>query len=337
MDDDRPKGGASFSMNWRKLGLIFAPSGERPWMQSHASSPVALSLGGDKHRVYFASRDSQNRSHVSYVDFKIDSPGQAIHVAPDYVLGPGPLGNFDDHGVYAASLVRHEEKLFMYYIGWNPGARQPLFYSSIGLAVSEDMGRTFRKMFVSPIMARSEVDPCLVTAPFVMIESGVWRMWYVSGFKWEETQSTLHSYYHIKYAESTDGIEWKREGLVCIDHKPGERNISRPCVIKDSGEYKMWYSYMTDDGYRIGYAESLDGYVWTRKDEEAGIDPSPTGWDSESQSYPWVFSAMGRKFMLYSGNQFGRGGVGLAVEANSASKVTSLPEISAAMEQTTVA
>jgi hypothetical protein len=283
-------------------------------MQTHAAAPVVLNIGGSRHRAYFASRDNQNRSHVSSVDFDVNFPNTAQAICTEPLLAPGPLGFFDDHGVYASSLVRHEQNLFLYYIGWNPGVRSPLFYSSIGLAVSEDMGRTFRKLFVSPIMARSEVDPCLVTAPFVMIESGVWRMWYVSGFKWEESANELRSYYHIKYAESTDGVHWKRDGLVCIDLKSGERNIGRPCVVKEQETYKMWYSRSGDQGYQIGYAESRDGYVWTRLDDEAGITPSAEGWDSETLAYPWVFSARGKRFMLYSGNQFGRAGMGLAAE-----------------------
>jgi hypothetical protein len=313
MDDDRPQGAAA-RVSWRKLGLLFTSSGQRPWMQTHAAAPVALDIGGGRHRVYFATRDSRNRSHVSSIVFATDSPNSVLEICSQPLLSPGPLGYFDDHGVLAASLVEHEQNLFMYYIGWNPGGRQPLFYSSIGLAVSEDNGLTFRKLFVSPILARSEVDPCLVTAPFVMIESGVWRMWYVSGFKWEETATGLSSYYHIKYAESTDGISWKRDGLICIDLQPGERNIGRPCVVKECGMYKMWYSHSADRGYRIGYAESPDGYVWARKDDEAGIEPSAEGWDSEMLAYPWVFSVQGKKLMLYSGNQFGRDGVGLAEE-----------------------
>jgi hypothetical protein len=149
-----------------------------------------------------------------------------------------------------------------------------------------------------------------------MIESGIWRMWYVSGFKWSEVSNFLYSYYDIKYAESTDGIFWRREGLVCVGHKPGERNIARPCIVKEDGLYRMWYSYMTDSGYRIGYAESLDGYSWTRYDEGVGIEPSITGWDSREVSYPWVFSEEGSKFMLYTGNDFSRGGLGLAREVN---------------------
>ena len=144
----------------------------------------------------------------------------------------------------------------------------------------------------------------------------------------------LHSYYHIKYAESTDGIQWKREGLVCIDHKPGERNIARPCVIKEDGTYKMWYSYMTDNGYRIGYAESPDGYRWTRKDEEAGIDLSQRD-GTQRRNRIHGSSRQSEEVHALQGNQFGRGGVGLAVEANSASRVASPPEINAATEEST--
>lgn len=299
-------------MEWTKLGLIFSPSGSRERMRSHAALPTSLSLRDGLHRIYFASRDERGRSHVWFADFDLSSPREAVRVSPAPVLAPGPLGHFDDHGVFPASLVEHERKLYMYYIGWNPGGRAPLFYSSIGLAVSDDGGETFRKAFQSPVMARSEFDPCLVTSPCVVKEGEVWRMWYVSGFKWEEDEEGLRSYYHVKYAESHDGVQWRREGLVCLDLKPGERNIARPCVIKDAGLYKAWYSYNCGDGYRLGYAESEDGRVWRRLDDEVGLDVSDSGWDSKALAYPWVFSHEGRKYILYNGNDFGREGFGLA-------------------------
>ena len=299
-------------MKWRKLGLVFAPDGRFPWMRTHASLPIALRLKGDIYRAYFASRDEQDRSHVGFVECDIKSPGKILYLSNEPVLTPGALGHFDDHGVYPGSLVANGGGLWMYYIGWNPGKRKPLFYSSIGLAVSRDMGRTFSRVSTAPIIGRSEFDPCLVTGPCVIKDGGLWRMWYVSGFKWEPQGDTLHSYYDVKYAESRDGITWNREGVVCIGHKPGERNISRPCVLKDGGVYRMWYSYNFGLGYRIGYAESADGYTWSRRDEEAGIDLSPEGWDSEALAYPWVFRHEGTTYMLYNGNEFGRHGFGLA-------------------------
>ena len=74
----------------------------------------------------------------------------------------------------------------------------------------------------------------------------------------------------------------------------------------------MWYS-CRGSAYRIGYAESNDGLEWERKDEEAGIDVSQDGWDSEMIEYPCVFQHGGSWYMLYNGNGYGASGIGLAV------------------------
>jgi hypothetical protein len=311
MDDPRAQGQRAL-VKWQKEGLIFSPSGQRPWLRSHASLAVPLHLEGDEYRVYFAARDDENRSHVGYVELNLRSR-DLLSVAELPVLEPGPLGHFDDHGVYPASLVTHDKRLYLYYIGWNPGVTAPLFYASIGLAVSDDGGLTFAKISSAPILGRSDYDPCLVTSPFVLLENGIWRMWYVSGFKWERGTDSLESYYDIKYAESPDGMSWTRTGLTCIPLREGERNISRPCVLRDRDRYRMWYATNTGSGYRLGFAESSDGYVWKRLDSEVGIDPSPEGWDSKAQAYPSVFAHGGCEYMLYNGNDFGRTGFGLAV------------------------
>lgn len=300
------------SLRWEKLGCVFCPAGEADWMQSHASLPTALHLEGTRYRVYFASRDAASRSHVGWVELDFEAPGRPLRTAPAPVLAPGPLGQFDDHGVYCASTVRDGDVIYMYTIGWNPGARPPLFYAAIGLALSEDGGLTFRRLQPAPILARSRFDPCLVTAPCVLKEGPRWRMWYVSGLRWEACGDALQSFYHIKYAESDDGVHWDRQGHVCLDLEPGERNLSRPCVIRDGDRYRAWFGCNRGEGYRIGYAESPDGLTWTRLDEAAGIGLSPDGWDAEAMAYPHVVGPPGRRWMLYNGNGFGRTGFGLA-------------------------
>ena len=76
----------------------------------------------------------------------------------------------------------------------------------------------------------------------------------------------------------------------------------------------MWYCRRGDNHpYRIGYAESNDGIIWTRHDDRVGISASEDGWDSEMTAYPFVFDQDGARFMLYAGNGYGRAGMGLAV------------------------
>lgn len=309
MDDARAAG----PLTWTKLGLVFAPDGRATWLRSHASLPTALPLSDGRQRVYFSSRDGESRSHVGWVELALGDTVHAGQVSSEPVLAPGPLGHFDDHGTYAASLVEDGGEVRLYYVGWNPGVRPPLFYSSIGLATSDDGGLSFRRHSTAPIMARSDHDPCLVTSPCVLLDGDTWRMWYVSGIGWREEAGRLRSIYHVKYAESRDGVAWDRQGLVAIDLRPDETNIARPCVVKDAGGYRMWYSSAGDDGYRIGYAESDDGYRWERHDELAGIEPGPEEWDAGAQAYPWLVRSGGREYLLYNGDGFGRDGFGAAV------------------------
>ena len=166
-------------------------------MRSHASLPVPLRLDGDSYRLFFASRDAMNRSSICALTLLLRPSIRVLSVDPSPVLSPGPLGCFDDHGVYPSSLVRDGDRLWLYYIGWSPGSRGPLFYSSIGLAVSEDGGQTFVRTSPAPIMARSRWDPCLVTSPCVCRGDDGWRMWYVSGFRWTETSDGMQSYYDV--------------------------------------------------------------------------------------------------------------------------------------------
>jgi predicted GH43/DUF377 family glycosyl hydrolase len=302
-------------MKWVKKGLIFKPQGDLDWMVSHAMIPFAESVGGDLYRVYCAARDSQNRSNGAYVVVDIRNPKEILDMSKEPVLVPGDLGTFDDSGALPSWVVEHGNAKYMYYIGYNIGVTVP-FRNFIGLAISQDRGASFHKVSRAPLLERNEVDPYLTVTPCVLIEDGLWRMWYTSATKWVERKDDKPKhYYHIKYAESADGVHWDRQGVVCIDFQSAdEYAIARPSVVREDDLYKMWYCHR-GESYRIGYAESKDGIEWERKDEEVGIDVSGSGWDSEMIEYPFVFDHKGERYMLYNGNGYGRTGIGLAVLA----------------------
>ncbi len=299
-------------MNWVKKGLIFAPDGQSDWMVTHAAVPFADKLDDDVFRVYFCSRDERNRAQVGYFEIDITRPEEILYVHDRPVIGLGPLGSYDDAGAISSWIVNVGQKKYCYYSGMTLGVSVP-FYFYLGMALSEDGGRTFRKISESPILERDTVDPYLTGHACVIKEGELWRMWYVSGQRWQTENGQPKHYYHIKYAESTDGIKWRRTGVVCIDFKSqDEYAIGRPCVLKEDGFYRMWYSYR-GDSYRIGYAESTDGIRWQRKDENAHLDVSLSGWDSEMVTYAHVFDHRGKRYMLYNGNGYGKTGIGLAV------------------------
>lgn len=298
-------------MEWKKLGLVFSPSGERYWMQSHAAVPIAEHIGDNFFKIYFSSRDKSNRSFTGYVVIDINHPEQIVDIPVDPILRPGELGEFDDSGAMATWLTLHGENKYLYYVGWNLGVTVP-FRNSIGLAVGTKEHNFFRYSS-GPIVDRSETEPHFCASCCVLPGEEVWRMWYLSCTGWRRRDGNPEHCYHIKYAESQDGINWNREGLVAIDFSNDqEYAISRPSVIHDSDSWKMWYSFR-GQSYRIGYAESEDGRQWRRLDDTAGIDVSATGWDSEMIEYPFVFDHAGQRYMLYNGNGYGKTGFGIAI------------------------
>jgi hypothetical protein len=302
-------------MKWLKQGRIFDPNDDSPeWSVTHATLPFAEKVNEDLYKIYFSGRDKHNRSLPGHIVININQPNRVLSVSDKPILECGPPGTFDDSGVMSTWLLNYKDKKYLYYVGWNLGVTVP-FRNAIGLAISDDGGQTFIKWSEGPLLDRSRHDPGFTASLCVLVENDVWRMWYLSCIKWEIKGSSFRHYYHIKYAESKDGFEWERKGLVCIDFKSSdEYAISRPCVIKEEEIYKMWYSYR-GKSYRIGYAESPDGLNWQRKDEEVGIDVSQSGWDSEMIEYSFVFDHQRERFMLYNGNGYGKTGIGLAVLA----------------------
>ena len=303
-------------MKWRKLSQIFCPDNNYPWMINYAAVPIAYNIDNDIFRIYFSSRDKNNRSYTCFVVLDINNPSDIIDISNYPILSPGEIGCFDDSGSMATSMQRINDKLFLYYIGWNLGVTVP-FRNSIGLAISEDNGITFEKAFKGPVLDRTKDEPYFVASNCVLFDNSIYKMWYLSCVKWNMINDKPVHYYHIKYSESTDGINWDRCGIIAIDFLyENEYAISVPRVIKEDNIYKMWYSYrggFLSDNYRIGYAESKNGIEWTRKDDEIGIDISSGGWDSEMICYPFVFDHKGKRYMLYNGNGYGKTGFGLAV------------------------
>jgi hypothetical protein len=302
---------------WRVLDFLQLASFKRRWMQSHAQLPTPLVLDERCVRVFFGSRDGRGYSHVGWVDLRLIGEPlrvEVIDVSEEPVLTPGPIGFFDEHGVFPSCVVQHDGRFLLYYIGWNKGCEAPLFYTSIGVAASDD-GRSFRKLSRAPLLSRSEVDPCLVTSPHVYKDDGTWRMTYVSGIGWfRDAQGRLQSRYHIKSAIGSSPFDWVREGQIAIDLSDGETNIARSSVLKRSdGTYEMWFSVVdaVTGKYRIGYAMSDDATEWARNDLRSGFGQAPL-FASEMMCYPSNFVTASGRFMLFNGNAFGSSGFAIA-------------------------
>lgn len=307
-------------MTWIKQGLFYVPEPQGDWMVSHAQMPVVDLLDDGIARVYFGTRNRDIHTQTTYLEMRADDPSDVLYVHDAPVLGCGELGCFDDGGAMPSWIVDHDGRKYLYYVGWNAGVTVS-YRNSLGLAVSDDEGRSFTRMFPGPIVDRTPTEPHWCSTPCVRLEGDRWRMWYLNGTGWDILDGRPEPYCHIKYAESDDGVNWQRDGHVALELGPGEGGMTKPHVIHEDGTYKMWYAYRGAVGYRtdpsksyrIGYAESDDGIDWTRLDDRVGIDVSEEGWDSTMISFPFVYDHGGRRFLVYNGNGFGATGIGWAV------------------------
>jgi len=288
---------------------------------SHASIPFCLNLHGDNFRIYFSSRNKEGKSLPYYINATIiNGIIKLTGNISEPLLELGELGTFDDSGIMPSSLVKEGNKVYMYYIGWNPQVTVS-YRLSIGLAISFDGGKSFKPFSKSPICDRAIEEPFFNTAPFVVKEKELWRMWYISCTSWQLINGYPEPSYHVKYAESFDGIHWKREGVVSIDYDDKSKAIGRPCIVNMNNKYEMFFSYRDTlnyrkekgKGYQIGKAISNEGIHWEKKYEETGIKLSENGWDSMMMEYCHVFNHKGIDYMLYNGNDFGKEGFGYAI------------------------
>lgn len=305
---------------WKKKGVIFNTDLQAPWMVSHACVPTALPFEEEnKIRIYFAPRNERGQSIPTYMDVSADDPSEVLFLQKNPILELGELGTFDDGGIMPCSVLMTGDKVYLYYVGWNPTVSVP-YRNAIGLAVSEDGGDTFFRYCKGPIVDRNMEEPFFTASPCVMKEEDKWHMWYASSTGFVEVEGKPEPLYEIKYAQSSDGIVWQRDNLTCIIPKDPYEANARATVIREEGYYKMWYAYRGsfdyrdgEDSYRIGYAESRNAVDWQRKDDRAGISFSESGWDSTMQTYPHVVDVNDKRYLFYNGNGFGRTGIGYAV------------------------
>lgn len=304
--------------SWKQLGAVFVPDGARDWSRSHAQAPSAL-LMDDRIRVYYGTRSDENRSRTSFFEVDRADPTRLLYVHDRPVLDLGKPGTHDEDGVIASQVMVVGDEMRMYYGGVSRGGHVS-YRMSVGLARSLDGGLTFERVFEGPVVDRTRFEPYMTMAPNILIADGLWTMWYGSGTGWVEIDGKFEPTYQIKLAYSDDGLAWRQTNHACIATlDPLEAN-TRPSVLKTADGYEMWFSYRNsrnyrdgDGSYRIGYAISTSGVDWTRQPDPAGLQPTGSGWNALTMSYPSVVEADGRKIMFHNGDGFGKSGVGCAV------------------------
>lgn len=132
-----------------------------------------------------------------------------------------------------------------------------------------------------------------VYAPDIRVENGMYRMWYGAQGK--------DGHDRILYAESNDGVSWKKKGVVIEDATAN--HVNDPSVVYARGGYFMYYTVaglgVTD---RIDVATSKDGIEWKRV--ATALRPGEDDdWDALLVGRPSVLFEDGIFKMWYDGRK----------------------------------
>lgn len=308
-------------MKFVKKGHIFKPNGAFDWSKHYAQVPTPIEFN-EFIRVYYTTRpepiDGLFLSYTSFIDIDKNNPKKILNIYDKPILELGMPGSFDEHGIMPGSIIKTDEYIVLFYTGWSRCKSVP-YNTSIGLASSRDDGLTFAKPYQGPILGKNAYDPFLVNGPYVIKENGYYHMWYSSCYKWINNQGKMDPIYRIKHAISKSLTEWEPDRNFCIPELYESEAQNAPCIIKLNREYYLFFCYRrpTDfrnskNGYKIGYAKSVDLKQWKRADNELVWGEEKDSWDYEMQAYPRLIKISDRVLIFYNGNYFGKEGFGYA-------------------------
>jgi predicted GH43/DUF377 family glycosyl hydrolase len=296
---------------WEKQGLIF---------DNHHSQVPVVDVYDNFYRIYYSTR-IEGKSNPMFIDVDKNNPKLILKKSEKPMLNLGNPGSFDWAGIMPTEIITVGNKKFLYYIGWSLRVDVP-YHNNLGLAISEDNGNTWVKFSEGPVFSTSHKEPGYVGTANIIIEDGVWRMWYLSCLKWINSDHGIEPTYDIKYATSINGIDWVPTGITCIPLEGNEGGISSSRVIKNGDTYQMWYSIRNkldyrnnvNNSYRIKKSISKDGINWVKNNDIELDVSSKNDWENKMVCYPYIVDNGDELIMFYNGNNFGSTGIGYAIQ-----------------------
>lgn len=176
---------------WQKRGRVLSPAG---WEGDYIAANGSALVSGDEIFYWYEAGDPFRVALARSRD------GVSWQKRGDAVLGPGPVGSFDERGVSDPSVIRAGDSFYLFYTGLDRARRQRL-----GVARSRD-GVVWEKLRSNPILelgSRGAFDEMGLGEPGVWSSGGFYWMLYTGRARGERRRMGL--------ARSRDGVSWERD------------------------------------------------------------------------------------------------------------------------------
>ena len=261
---------------------------------------VYVTKENDKYRMDFSWR-KYNSCAVTFSDDGIN------WCEPKITLPNRPESGFEER-VNRNCVLKIDGKYKMWYTG------QAREYSFICYAESDD-GLEFKRLEEPVMIPERPHEGAAVMNPCVIYENGKYRMWYAAGETYEPNV--------LCYAESDDGIEWKKSKInpifVADKNNVYEQARVGGCQVvktEDMGYVMAYIGYENIDKAQVCFAHSENGITgWQRLNGNPVVSPDDGAWDGDACYKPsFLWNEDRKEWMLwYNGRKDHDEFIGLAL------------------------
>jgi len=206
------------------------------------------------------------------------------------VISLGLQGEFDAAHLFAPLVAFEKDRYWLWYSGSQGTVAKRVF--DLGLATSTD-GKHFQKHSPNPVFSFKNAKSSILTATLlrnadgsVLRENGRLRLWFsATHFAGGTGLHTLHE------SRSKNGIDWSAPSSALL------KGVYAPTIVKDKGQYRLWYTDVSVNPWVFRHATSEDGRSWkVTKQPVLKVDQS---WEKGRLFYPTVLRVDGIWLMWY--------------------------------------
>ena len=293
----------------RKKWFCFSDVGFPLPMRSHMSNPTPFYLGRAKLRIFFSSRNEQNKSSVCFFDVDMRRL-EIINSEVNILLNINNHENcFFSDGVSLGNIFNKENKYFLSFMGWDLSDKKP-WKGTVGVAEIDPYKPSILCLPEVPTIDTLNGSDSSLSYPTIKVIGDELYIWYGNTVKKNAGNGEMLHTIHLSVLK--EGNVVRHKGQV-IDYLINESQaFSRPSIIEHHGMLNMFYSVRgADSNYQINRSISSDGLLWKKADFHmvGAADPA----ESDMQCYPYVTCLEDDIYLFYNGNNYGRSGIGLAV------------------------
>ena len=280
------------------------------WLQRYAGATCALATKNKgEFEIFISGRDHLNRSVIGSAYWNIDEPSLLYSFSTDPLLDLGPLGSFFDSGTSYPNVFQYGEDIFMIFTGWQRGVTVP-FYNNIGISKYDAEKEKFIPCNYYPLLPPSNLEFTGTGSSSIKFENGMFSLYYTSFKEWNLRGGVPVHEYSIRKRVTSDPLNWSSESVeIKLDVDNRLKNICKPTFLEE----KMFFCARPTDGdYSIFYATLDDERATLFQVNELHIDPkSVIDQDDVGQAYPTGITDGNKQFIIYSGNNYGKSGLGV--------------------------